>query len=188
MKYLCITTIGLLINLLPVNGFAPDYRYSGIVLPETKRVEKVEKAKEYNYYVSDEYIKVLAHHESRNVADTINKFGYIGLFQFGQSAIDHLKLGFTIAEFKKNPDIFPRSQQVASLIQYTNYHRWVLRKYIAKYENTYYKGVYITEHGILAAAHLSGAGGVKRFFNDGYVSKDNNGTTIVKYLELFKNV
>ena len=63
-----------------------------------------------------------------------------------------------------------------------------MKNYIAKYKNTYFNGVYITEHGILAAAHLSGAGGVKRFFNEGYVAKDKNGTTIIKYLELFKNV
>ena len=182
MKYLCIITISLIIILLPTKGFAPDYKYCNLSLPKQIKIEKC------SYYLSEKYIKLLAFHESRNVVDTVNKFGYIGLFQFGQIAINHLKLGFSVEEFRKNPDIFPKSQQIVSLKKYTHYNKKVLRSYIAKYKNTYYKGVYITEHGILAAAHLSGAGGVKRFFNEGYIAKDKNGTTIIKYLELFKNV
>ncbi|NTW91347.1 MAG: transglycosylase SLT domain-containing protein [Erysipelotrichaceae bacterium] len=182
MKYLCIITTSLIIILHPFKGFAPDYRYVKLNLP------KIEKIEQCSYYLSEKYIKTLAYHESRNVVDTVNKLGYIGLFQFGQSAINHLKLGFTVDEFKKNPKIFPRHKQISSLKKYTNYNKRILRNYIAKYKNTYFNGVYITEHGILAAAHLSGAGGVKRFFNEGYVAKDKNGTTIIKYLELFKNV
>lgn len=182
MKYLCIITISLIITLLPTKGFSPDCKYFKLNLPKEIKVE------ECSYYLSEKYIQTLAYHESRNVVDTINKLGYIGLFQFGQSAINHLKLGFTVDEFKKNPKIFPRYKQIASLKKYTNYNKRILRNYIAKYKNTYFNGVYVTEHGILAAAHLSGTGGVKRFFNEGYVAKDKNGTTIIKYLELFKNV
>ena len=182
MKYLCIITISSIITLLPTKGFSPDYKYFKLNLPKEIKVE------ECSCYLSEAYIKTLAYHESRNVVDTINKLGYIGLFQFGQSAINHLKLGFTVDEFKKNPKIFPRHKQISSLKKYTNYNKRILRNYIAKYKNTYFNGVYITEHGILAAAHLSGAEGVKRFFNEGYVAMDKNGTTIIKYLELFKNV
>ena len=182
MKYLCIITISLIIILLPTKGFAPDYKYCNLSLPKQIKIEKC------SYYLSEKYIKLLAFHESRNVVDTVNKFGYIGLFQFGQIAINHLKLGFTVEEFRNNPSVFTESQQIVGLKRYTNYNRRQLRNYIKRYKNTYYKGVYITEYGILAAAHLGGAGGVKRFFNEGYVAKDKNGTTIIKYLELFKNV
>lgn len=182
MKYLCIVTISLIIILLPTKGFSPDYKYFKLNLP------KEIKGEECSYYLSEIYIYTLGHYESGNNPDTSNVYGYIGLFAFGQSAINHLKLGFTVDEFKKNPKIFPRHKQIASLKKYTNYNKRILRNYIAKYKNTYFNGVYITEHGILAAAHLSGAGGVKRFFNEGYVAKDKNGTTIIKYLELFKNV
>jgi hypothetical protein len=43
----------------------------------------------------------------------------------------------------------------------------------------------ITESGILAAAHLGGQGSVKRYFKNGKVFKDGNGTKITSYMNKF---
>ena len=48
-------------------------------------------------------------------------------------------------------------------------------------------GIYITESGILAAAHLAGPGNVKKFFRKGYEFKDGNGTKMTSYLERFSS-
>jgi hypothetical protein len=46
-------------------------------------------------------------------------------------------------------------------------------------------GIVVTESGILAAAHLGGAGSVKRYFkNNGEYIKDAYGTSIVTWKHL----
>ena len=42
----------------------------------------------------------------------------------------------------------------------------VLKKEIEKYEGTILNGIHVTESGILAAAHLGGAGSVKKYFKN----------------------
>lgn len=167
--------------LLPARGCAPTiefYHFKEDVIIKTI----------IKNTLSLKYINKLAFLESGNNPDTVNTIGCIGLFQFSQSAINHLKLGFTVAEFKNDPSIFPKKEQIKALKEYTAYHKKVLGTYIKTHKNTYFNGVYITENGILAAAHLSGAGGVKRFFNNGYIAKDKNKTTVIDYMNLFKNI
>ena len=45
--------------------------------------------------------------------------------------------------------------------------------------------MYISESGILAAAHLGGQGSVKRYFKNGRVFKDAYGTKITSYMKQF---
>jgi hypothetical protein len=68
-----------------------------------------------------------------------------------------------------------------------NCNKKKLKRYIKKYEGTIVHGVYITESGILAAAHLGGQGNVRKFFRNGYEFKDGFGTNITSYMELFSN-
>jgi outer membrane receptor for Fe3+-dicitrate len=60
-----------------------------------------------------------------------------------------------------------------------------LRRYIRKYDGKMVHGVYVTESGILAAAHLGGAGNVINWFRNGEDFKDANGTPITKYIKDF---
>lgn len=66
-------------------------------------------------------------------------------------------------------------------------NKWELRKEIDRYEGKVIKGVKITESGILAAAHLGGAGSVKSFLksngNNGFT--DGFGTSLKSYLRKF---
>ena len=43
----------------------------------------------------------------------------------------------------------------------------------------------VTESGLLAAAHLGGAGSVKKWFRTGKVRKDGNGVKITTYMTKF---
>ena len=67
------------------------------------------------------------------------------------------------------------------------HNKKVLRRYIKKYNGKVINGILITESGILAAAHLAGAGNVRKFFRRGYEFKDGNGTKMTSYLKKFSN-
>ncbi len=45
--------------------------------------------------------------------------------------------------------------------------------------------MYITESGLLAGAHLAGAGNVKKWLRNGKRFKDGLVTSMVSYIELF---
>ena len=61
----------------------------------------------------------------------------------------------------------------------------ILKKQIEKYCGQTINGVYITESGVLAAAHLAGQGNVKKFFRRGYEFKDGFGTKMTTYMAQF---
>ncbi len=66
-------------------------------------------------------------------------------------------------------------------------NKWILRKDIKRYVGRNIGGVKITESGILAAAHLAGAGNVKKYLRSGgaIAFSDAFGTSIKHYLRKF---
>ena len=64
-------------------------------------------------------------------------------------------------------------------------NKHTLRREIKNYVGQTINGIYITESGILAAAHLGGASNVKKFFRKGYEFKDGNGTKMTSYMVRF---
>ena len=60
-----------------------------------------------------------------------------------------------------------------------------LQKYIDKYDGKVVHGILVTESGLLAAAHLGGAGSVRKWFRTGKIRKDGNGTKITSYMVRF---
>ena len=64
-------------------------------------------------------------------------------------------------------------------------NKHTLRREIKKYVGETVNGIYITESGILAAAHLGGAGNVRKFFRKGYEFEDGNGTKMTSYMVRF---
>lgn len=119
--------------------------------------------------------------ESSNDYKKVNRYGYLGRYQFSLKTLNkHLKIKCTGQEFIDNENL-----QEYAMYKYLKKNKEELYKYIGKYQFTTYKGVYITESGILAAAHLGGAGSVRKFFDKGEVFKDGNGTPITKYLKQF---
>ena len=66
-------------------------------------------------------------------------------------------------------------------------NKWILRRDISRFVGKRIKGITITESGILAAAHLAGAGNVKKFLRSygNFEFKDSYGTSIESYLKKF---
>jgi len=116
---------------LPVKGIVS-------IPTEPLMVDKIELAVSSH----QAFLDAIGFRESGNRYDIVNRYGYMGKYQFG-------------------------------------------KKYIDKYEGEIVHGVLVTESGLLAAAHLGGAGSVKKWFRTGKVRKDGNGVKITTYMERF---
>ena len=74
------------------------------------------------------------------------------------------------------------------MVAYMRANKRELRAVLTQFVGTTYRGVYITESGVLAGAHLGGTIGVLSFFYpDRFHAKtvDANGTTIKLYMKKF---
>jgi len=90
--------------------------------------------------------------ESGNRYNITNQFGYMGAYQFGRSTLERIGMG----GIKK--DIFlntPLLQDIC-MDMLLRENKKFLEKYIGRYNSTTIKEIYVTESGILAAAHLVG--------------------------------
>jgi len=144
--------------------------------PEPIKIEpKVEIINEMDLFLND-----LGHRESGNRYDIVNKFGYMGKYQFGKATLRTLKIKVTKEAFLNSPDL-----QEYAMQQNLLYNKKKLQKYIDKFEGQEINGILITESGILAAAHLGGPGSVKKFFRSGKIMQDGNGVKITSYLKRF---
>lgn len=119
--------------------------------------------------------------ESQNNYFRVNTYGYLGKYQFGKSTLEVIGI--------KDPKLFletPELQEKA-FIANAQRNKWVLRKDIARFTGKYVNGIKITESGILAAAHLAGPGGVKKYLRSyGAIGfKDGYGTSISSYMKRF---
>ncbi len=128
----------------------------------------------------DDFLNAIGFKESGNRYDIVNRFGYMGRYQFGKKTLRGLGFKISREEFLNSPKI--QEEAMYKLLQ-TN--KRYLKKYIAKYEGKYVHGVLVTESGLLAAAHLGGAGSVKKWFRTGKVRKDGNGVKITTYMKRF---
>ncbi len=125
--------------------------------------------------------EALGFKESRGNYHIVNDYGYMGKYQFSRATLR--MMGF------KNTDnfLYDTKQQEAAFLAYTSLNKWVLRNDIKRYAGKTIGGVKVTESGILAAAHLAGAGNVKKFLRSGGENgfEDANGASIRYYLRKF---
>ncbi len=126
--------------------------------------------------------EALAFNESGRRYHIANDFGYLGKYQFGMATLRELNMHVSKNEFLKNPQL-----QEEAFKRYIKTNRKILAKEIERFSGKYINGIKITESGILAAAHLAGAGAVKKFLYSGgnKSSKDAFGTRIEDYLRKF---
>ncbi|TYA57245.1 peptidoglycan-binding protein LysM [Formosa maritima] len=112
---------------------------------------------------------------------TVNSFGYLGKYQFGKETLKMIGI-YNPVHFLKNPEL-----QEKAFIANAERNKWILRKDIKRFSGKVVNGTKITESGILAAAHLAGAGNVKKYlrsygktgFSDAY------GTSVSYYIKKF---
>ena len=125
--------------------------------------------------------EALGFKESGGDYKIINDFGYMGKYQFGRGTLKMIGIRDTNL-FLNNPDL-----QEAAFYANTSRNKWILRRDIARFQNKVINGVKITESGILAAAHLAGAGNVKKYLRSGgaFSFNDGFGTSIKHYFRKF---
>ena len=144
-------------------------------LIDSIKLQEIYYTEELNNFLTD-----IGFRESGNRYDIINKWGYMGKYQFGKSTLKGLGFRVTKNEFLSNPQL-----QEEAMIALLLHNKEKLQKYIDVFDGQTINGMLITESGILAAAHLGGQGSVKRYFKHGKVFRDGYGTKITSYMEKF---
>jgi hypothetical protein len=127
------------------------------------------------------YKEAIAYKESRGKYKKVNSLGYLGKYQFGEETLKAVGVHDS-SQFLNSPKM-----QEKAFVALTAKNKSLLKDVIDKYEGQVVAGILVTESGILAAAHLGGAGSVKRFFkHDGKrYFKDAYGTSIRSYMRDF---
>lgn len=125
--------------------------------------------------------EAVAYKESRGMIHLINPFGYMGKYQFGKSTLRTVGI-YDFQEFLRNAEW--QDKAFKALIAR---NKWELRKEIEIYCGRIINGVEITESGLLAAAHLGGAGSVKKYLKSNGTRgfKDGFGTSLRSYIKKF---
>ena len=113
----------------------------------------------------------------------VNKYGYMGKYQFNLNTLKMFKIK-NAERFINNPEL----QEKVFLLNVKR-NKWILRKDIKWFVGSIINGSVVTESGILAAAHLSGPGNVKKYLrlNGKTDFKDAFGTSISYYMNYFKD-
>ena len=125
--------------------------------------------------------EALAFKESQGKYTVTNTLGYLGKYQFGSTTLERFKIYNTV-DFLANPEL-----QEKAFVALCSVNKWILRKDIKRFSGKIINGIKITESGIIAAAHLSGAGNVKKFLRSyGAVNlRDAYGSSIQYYMKRF---
>lgn len=125
--------------------------------------------------------EALGFKESQGNYEAINTLGYIGKYQFGEATLNLFRI-YDIDLFLKTPQL-----QEDAFVALCSFNKWILRKEIEKSVGKKINGIKITESGILAAAHLAGAGNVKKYLKSkGTIRfKDAYGSSVEHYLKEF---
>ncbi len=161
--------------------FSPSIKQGAHIVPTEK--ELLEKTVNFpftgNAFIG--FKEALAFKESQGKYHVVNTLGYLGKYQFGKSTLKRFNITNT-KDFLQNPVL-----QEDAFIALCSVNKWILRKDIARSIGKTIQGIKITESGILAAAHLAGAGNVKKFLrSNGKVSfEDAYGSSIKYYLKKF---
>ena len=125
--------------------------------------------------------EAVAFKESQGRYNMINSLGYLGKYQFGTSALRFIGINNNAA-FLSNPAL-----QEKAFVALLKINKSKLKDVIEEYRGKTIDGVRITESGILAAAHLGGAGSVRKYLesNGEKKCKDQYGASVRSYMKEF---
>ena len=193
-KWIYYTSITLIIAFISLSFKATTHKNQPVVqgdeasfyfLPSLEDIDNETEFLNFNFPYTGKtftgFKEALGFKESQGKYTLVNSLGYMGKYQFGKAALRAIGIHDS-SEFLRNP----RLQEKAFKALLAK-NKWELRKEIEQYDGKIVNGIAITESGILAAAHLGGAGSVKKFFkNNGRKTiKDNYGTTLKSYMKKF---
>ena len=185
-----IVIFGLLILGAIISSFSKDEKTLNKSISLIKEISSVPTEKEiiphyYNIpFVGNSFNgfkEAVAFKESQGDYNVVNTLGYLGKYQFGRSTLKRFKIHDTQL-FLNTPEL-----QEDAFIALCSVNKWILRKDIKRSVGKNINGIKITESGILAAAHLSGAGNVKKYLRSNGEDrfKDAYGSSIQHYLKEF---
>ena len=119
--------------------------------------------------------------ESQGQYHLVNSLGYMGKYQFGTSALRCLGIQSN-SQFLNSPAL-----QEKAFVALVKINKFKLQDVIEEFRGKTIDGVRVTESGILAAAHLGGAGSIRKYLesNGKKKCKDGYGTTVKSYLKQF---
>ena len=132
-----------------------------------------------NLYIG--FKEAIAFKESRGNYKKVNSLGYLGKYQFGESTLNRIRI-YDTENFLNDPKL-----QEDAFYTLCSLNKWILKRDIKRSVGKKINGVVITESGILAAAHLAGAGNVKKYLrsNGEFNSYDAYGTNVHQYMRKF---
>lgn len=130
------------------------------------------------------FMKAVGHFESNNNHSIVSTRGFLGTYQFNKSTLRRVGIFVSPEEFLRSPSL-----QDIAMIRLMQSNRRLLGSIIARHSGTLFNGLYVTESGILAAAHLVGPGAVILAFSSDTLSlhsfKDGNGVSAADYMQQF---
>ncbi len=134
--------------------------------------------------VDDRFIgfkEAVAFKESQGKYNKVNSLGYLGKYQFGKSTLNRIRI-YDTHKFLNDPKM-----QEDAFLALCSLNKWILQRDIKRCVGTKINGIEVTESGILAAAHLAGAGNVKIYLrsNGTRIFEDAYGSTVENYLKKF---
>ena len=123
-----------------------------------------------NSYIG--FKEALAFKESQGDYSVVNSLGYLGKYQFGTSTLRLMGVSNTVF-FLNDPVLQERIFELN-----VSRNKWILRRDIKRFVGKRINDIVISESGFVAAAHLAGAGNVKKYlrsygrtdFSDAYGS------------------
>ena len=149
-----------------------------------------------------DFLNALGDREFSGDYGVVNSLGYLGKYQFGELAL--IDVGYYTADGTADNDwqqahwtgkggVHSKADFLADHAAQENAIRaymqlqWSYLGDARKYEGQVIHGIAITVSGLLAGAHLVGAGTVATFLDSGgkTVPKDGYGTPVTEYLETF---
>ena len=178
LRVICVLV--LLLVLDGANGKQEQIDISELSIPIVEVEEESDSRKDIL-----RFLEAIALFESNNRYDVVNSYGFLGRYQFSPRTIKHLGYDILNEDFLRNKRL-----QDEIMLAYMRENYISLRPYIDEYNNTNYKGMYITTSSILAGAHFAGAMGMKRFLLnklDSIGTVDANGMTLRKYMTKFSD-
>ncbi|GAB5388583.1 MAG: hypothetical protein Alpg2KO_15510 [Alphaproteobacteria bacterium] len=156
----------------------------------------------------EDYLRALSIRESSGDFTVINGSGYMGGYQIGEAALvdigwvsndgnafnnNYRSYGWTSAAgaygVRSYTDFINNRQAQEYAIRRYNQVQWgyIGAKNLYQYVGTTVNGILMTESGMLAGAHLVGAGALSQFLksNGRNVPRDGNNTPITHYISKF---
>lgn len=155
----------------------------GVDLPVQPESETEENKKKQQLELA-KFLNKLGHLESSGYYQSVSKYGYLGKYQFSFATLKFLGINTTRREFLADTAL-----QDSAAVKYLKFNAKVLSQFIETYDGKTAYGIKISKGGILAGAHLTGAGGVIEFFmrKGKYKTTDANGVHVSKYIKQFSS-